>query len=249
MPARALAGMLAAALLLASWGARAGTSIVIWPIDPVITADRTAAALWLENRGRQPALMQVRLFRWDQDRQDDRYHTQADLIGSPPMVQIAPGARQLVRLIRTADLPPRTETAYRIIVDEVPIPGGPDASGPAGRHAAAITFQMRYSIPLFVYGDGLGPQGGRPALDWRIVTDAGRPVLEVRNQGPIHARLTRVAFRRPGGSVAVADGLLGYVLAHGTMRWPLAAPGASIGGQLVAVVNGAPQASTIPQRH
>lgn len=50
------------ALWLASLPAGAATSVLIWPIDPVLEADQKAGALWLENRGTAPANLQVRVF-------------------------------------------------------------------------------------------------------------------------------------------------------------------------------------------
>ncbi|KHL74626.1 molecular chaperone, partial [Pseudomonas putida] len=47
-------------LLLASLPVGAATSVLIWPIDPVLEADQKAGALWLENRGSAPASLQVR---------------------------------------------------------------------------------------------------------------------------------------------------------------------------------------------
>lgn len=44
---RGLTGLLS----LASLPAWAATSVLIWPIDPVLEADQKAGALWLENRG------------------------------------------------------------------------------------------------------------------------------------------------------------------------------------------------------
>ena len=55
--ARGLIGL----LWLASLPAGAATSVLIWPIDPVLEADQKAGALWLENRGTEPANLQVRV--------------------------------------------------------------------------------------------------------------------------------------------------------------------------------------------
>jgi len=33
---------------------QAASSVLIWPIDPVLEADQQASALWLENRGTEP---------------------------------------------------------------------------------------------------------------------------------------------------------------------------------------------------
>lgn len=240
-------------ILLAAVKVQAASSVLIWPIDPVLEADQQASALWLENRGSETANLQIRVFGWSQNGYQEQYQNQRDVIGSPPVAKIEPGQKQLVRLTRTRDVPPGQELAYRIIIDEIPSAQPPVAD--AGKTAAAIRFQMRYSVPLFAYGAGLwgkedstrqrDPKGiGLPQLSWRSVSVDGKPYVEVRNQGAVHARLTDVAFRQGGQSKPLAEGLLGYVLPGAVMRWPAPAPG-SVTGELAGRINGAAQVQSI----
>ncbi|WP_286776611.1 MULTISPECIES: fimbrial biogenesis chaperone, partial [unclassified Pseudomonas] len=101
-------------LLLASLPVGAATSVLIWPIDPVLEADQKAGALWLENRGSAPASLQVRVFAWRQGDYQEQFQAQREIIGSPPVATIAPGQKQLIRLTRTGSSPAGQEQAYRI---------------------------------------------------------------------------------------------------------------------------------------
>nr|WP_224794817.1 molecular chaperone [Pseudomonas fluorescens] len=232
----------------------AASSVLIWPIDPVLEADQQASALWLENRGSETANLQIRVFGWSQSGFAEQYQNQRDVIGSPPVAKIEPGQKQLVRLTRTKEVPPGQELAYRIIIDE--IPSAQPASADGGKTAAAIRFQMRYSVPLFAYGAGLwskedstrarDPKGvGLPQLSWRTVAVDGKPYVEVRNQGAVHARLTDVAIKQAGQSKPLAEGLLGYVLPGAVMRWPAPTP-LTNDSALQVRVNGAAQVQNIP---
>ena len=240
-------------VMLGASQAHAASSVLIWPIDPVLEADQQASALWLENRGSETANLQIRVFGWSQSGFAEQYQNQRDVIGSPPVAKIEPGQKQLVRLTRTKEVPPGQELAYRIIIDE--IPSAQPATADGGKTAAAIRFQMRYSVPLFAYGAGLwskedssrarDPKGvGLPQLSWRTVAVDGKPYVEVRNQGAVHARLTDVAIKQAGQSRPLAEGLLGYVLPGAVMRWPV--PGPLAGDSALQVrVNGAPQVQSI----
>ena len=244
---------LLALLVLGAAKVQAASSVLIWPIDPVLEADQQASALWLENRGSETANLQIRVFAWSQGGFNDQYQNQRDVIGSPPVAKIEPGQKQLVRLTRTREIPPGQELAYRIIIDEIPSAAPPVAD--AGKTAAAIRFQMRYSVPLFAYGVGLwskedttrqrDPKGiGLPDLSWRTVAVDGRTYVEVRNQGAVHARLTDVVLKQGSQSKPLVEGLLGYVLPGAIMRWP--APGPIAGDPALQVrVNGAPQVQSI----
>ena len=249
--------VLLALVILGAGHAQAASSVLIWPIDPVLEADQQASALWLENRGTETANLQIRVFGWSQSGFAEQYQNQRDVIGSPPVAKIEPGQKQLVRLTRTRDVPPGQELAYRIIIDEIPSAQPPAAEG--GKTAAAIRFQMRYSVPLFAYGAGLwskedstrprDPKGvGVPQLSWRTVAVDGRPYVEVRNQGAVHARLTDVVIKQGGQNKPLAEGLLGYVLPGAVMRWPAPGPLASESALQVRVNGGAQVQSIAPVR-
>ena len=239
-------GLLSVALLLVALvllavapppaGAQQPGSLLIWPVNPVIEGDARAAALWLENPGKAPITLQVRIYAWTQQDGGNAYAEQDEVIGTPPIVSIEPGQRQLVRLTRTTPPPPpAAETPYRIVVDEVPTGNASVAPG------ASVSFRMRYSLPLFSYsrrGNGKAkPPAPAPQISWRAGADAGGRFLEIRNDGSGHARLTDVDFATGAQKSTVAQGLLGYVLPGASMRWPLPGTLGAV-GDLVATVNG-----------
>ncbi|OLO04932.1 fimbrial biogenesis chaperone [Salinicola socius] len=243
--------------MLAGWlampySAMAAT-LLLWPVQPVFEPGESAAALWVENRGESPTWIQVRVFGWEQANGGNRYRQQQDVIGSPPMMQIGPGERHLVRLIRQTPTPPGVEAAWRVILDEIPQRSDTPSGGPT---RAGIHLQMRYSLPLFSYGEGLTPvsshgDGGAADthLEWRVVRQQGQAMLEMINRGDRHARLTEVTIEGEGRSMTLADGLLGYVLPHSAQRWPLPSSmpieslRARINGQSAVVVDQADDAS------
>jgi len=208
--------------------AHGASSVLIWPIDPVIESDERSSALWLENRGKAPAQLQLRIFGWRQVDGEDQYDEQEAVIGSPPMLRIEPGKKQLVRLIRTGSVATGEERAYRIVVDEIPLPGS-DTGSDADK--GMVRFQMRFSVPLFVYGAGLwvkeNPRkprdvatAAKPSLSWKKVVQDGKTYLEIANTGPVHARLTNLTLQQGDRRFGMSDGLLGYVLPGARMRWP-----------------------------
>lgn len=225
-----------AALAVSASAAHAGSPLLIWPIDPVIAAGQQATALWLENQGAQPATLQVRVFGWSQPRGEDDFQQQQAVVPSPPIATIPAGGRQLVRLIATRPVPPGVEQPFRVFIDELP------TDAPAAQPSepgASIKLQLRYAVPLFVYGAGTVAPGARnrdgkdtpqadalaPRLDWDLLLDKGQPVLVLRNSGNAHARVTGVEWSTPNGPVQVLNpGLLGYVMAGASMRFAIDKP-------------------------
>jgi fimbrial chaperone protein len=215
----------------------AAASLLIWPMDPIIEADRGASALWLENRGNTPAVLQIRILAWAQRGGKDDYGDQAAIVASPPMVQIPPGKRQLVRLTSIQKQRAAGETAFRIIIEEIPVAASDESGEP---RSSAVRFRMRYSLPLFVYGGDFRTAASRarpPPLRCAIMEQDGREFVRIENVGTLHARLTNVRFEGDRSPIPLAEGLLGYVLPGNAMRWELP-PGVSGQEPLSMAVNG-----------
>ncbi|MFP2421143.1 molecular chaperone [Pseudescherichia vulneris] len=218
---------------LASWSAicllssevHAAATVLIWPIDPVLTADKKATELWIENQGVNATTMQVRIVRWQQADGHERYQQQQDVVASPPILRVDRGGKQLIRLIKQAPVPQGKELAYRIIIDEIPQPTDSTTA------QIGLKLQMRYSIPLFVYGQGMpvATEGANHVqvdsrnLSWSTTTLDGKPAIQVRNRDWVHVRLSQVSVRQGGSEREVAPGLLGYVLPGQSRSWPLPA--------------------------
>ncbi|AHL75369.1 molecular chaperone [Stutzerimonas stutzeri] len=226
--------------------AEAASSVLIWPINPTIEADASAAALWLENRGQAPVRLQVRVLDWSQQDLNDQLEPQQQVVGSPPMATVEPGKRQLVRLIRRQPAPAGQEQAFRVIVDEL-LPERTQRENDLG-----VQFQMRYSVPLFVYGAGATVPGKNKSgeadgtdLSFRIAQDSGQSYLYVKNSGTVHARMSQASLMQGARKLDIAQGLLGYVLPASEMRWPLPPGTPSGGASLLVRVNEQGEAQTI----
>ncbi|MBB5281194.1 fimbrial chaperone protein [Pacificimonas flava] len=199
-------------------GAALAGAVVIWPVDPVITADQNASALWLENKGQDPITLQVRALRWLQSGGEEVHEQQNDIAVSPPIAVVEPGDRQLVRVVRRGTVDRSApQKSFRLLIDELPAPATED--GDAAEPRAQIAVQMRYSLPLFVYGASL--DAAKPELTSRIEMANGKTYLVIKNNGAGHARLLDLRTARAGANTMLIPGLVGYVLGGASMRWEL----------------------------
>lgn len=240
-PARWRTAVLAA--LLGTGFAADAAGLQVSPTTLTLQARQSADGLWLSNTGDAMLNAQVRVFRWVQDNGEERFEPTQDLALSPPMLALAPGGRQLVRVIRLGAPPQAAETSYRVIVDELPLPGEVASRG--------LQFVLRYSLPVF-----LAPAGEtvpKPVLQARLLTQGDQPQLEVVNSGNQHAQLADLGFIDPAGQRHVlASGLLGYVLPGQRMRWPLSVPASLLQagglqlGTFKARINGEPEEQALP---
>ena len=205
------------------------------PIGLRLPSTAQADALWLTNTGSEPVHAQVRVFHWSQADGRDVLEASRDLVVSPPMVTIAPGDRQMVRVIRQVPAPTATEASYRVIVDELPID--------AGDHAG-LKFVLRYSVPVFL--TPAGDPSVRSALhaSWEDAPDG--PMLRVSNAGNGHAQIADVVWHGAKGQRTVLlAGLVGYALPGSTMSWHLPQGATRAGGAVKATINGETSESTL----
>lgn len=247
MSLRRLALACAAAWLCGAGPQARASGLQVTPTSLTLAPGRNADGLWLGNTGGQTLHAQVRVLHWTQQGGEEQLAPSHGLVASPPMIELAPGARQLVRVIRTVPADGAREDAYRVLVDELPL--APASAPPPAQDADAqrgLRFVLRYSVPVFLPPAGDAPAA--PQLQGRLLEDGGKRVLEVANRGGAHAQLGNlVRVDAQGRRTELVPGLVGYVLPGSTMRWPLAAdaPALSAGDRLASRINGAPDEQTL----
>ncbi|MFT4256542.1 MAG: fimbria/pilus periplasmic chaperone [Pseudoxanthomonas sp.] len=234
-----------ALLLAAIAGTASASSLQVSPITVEFRAEQQAQALWLTNSGDKPLHAQVRIQQWSQADGKEQLTPTRDLVASPAIVEIAPGRKQLVRLLRLQPTAPAGELAYRVLVDELPEADKPADSG--------LNLLLRYSIPTFVLLPGVTPFIERttptpPTDTAQISATLAAGTLSVSNRGDSRLRIKQLVYVNTDGSrIPLNDGLVGYVLAGRRMQWPLALPAtARPGGSLRATFNHDGQEQALP---
>jgi fimbrial chaperone protein len=244
-PLRAVAWLLAA-LLSCAWPALAG-SLQVSPILLEFEPGQQAQGIWLSNTGEAPIRAQVRVKQWSQDGTDEALMDTESLVASPPILQIGPGERQLVRIVRLQPGAVATEQSFRLLVDELP------AEADRGQ---GLQFLLRYSVPVFVLPPGTRAAGGeagpRPPTDLaplvaELRSNGEGSVLTLSNAGPQRLRLSQLTRIAADGERSVlVPGLLGYVLAGQSMSWRLPPAGPPGNATLEARFNDDEQAQALP---
>jgi fimbrial chaperone protein len=172
-----------------------------------IAPGASAGRMTLSNTGDTAVSAQVRVFRWTQVDGEDRLTPTQDVVLSPGIARIEPGAQQVVRVVRQGNVASGQDQTYRIVVDELPPPA--DQAPEPG-----INFRMRYVVPVYARTAG----ATAPAL----ACELRAAVLACTNTGGQAAQLgaTRLIDKN-GKLVALSRGLFGYVLPNARRQWPL----------------------------
>ncbi|WP_241517289.1 molecular chaperone [Herbaspirillum aquaticum] len=175
----ALAGMAAMGVVQAAWA----SNFEIAPVVLELSSSRTAGVIKIVNNDNHNVSLQLRAYDWNQADSKDELQPSQNLILSPPVFNLAPGASQVIRVV--AKQPAASnEIAYRLLIDEIP----------SATEGAAINFKFRISMPVFI-----APVGSpRAQLEYQL--RAGKPLrLLVENSGNRRARLLDLALTLPNG--------------------------------------------------
>lgn len=194
-------------LLLAAVPAAAQT-IAVEPVVIQLAPGATTATLTVVNQGEREAAYQLRAFTWNSEEGKDSLAPTDSVVASPPLGTIAPGGRQLVRLVlRTA--PQSAETTYRIWLDQIPPPAEP----------GAVRIALRFSIPVFAEP----ATRVAPDLKWHLTREGGDTYLVVQNDGSRHQTVRDLALTDADGKALATEGNVSpHVLAGASRRWHIA---------------------------
>ena len=198
-------------------------SLRVAPVILDLSGPTATSNVRLWNDGGKPVNVQIRIFRWAQEGGKDIYLPADDVVVSPPMTTLKPGAENIVRVVRTTKKSPRSEECYRLIVDELPPSGG--------RKAGVVMLVVRQSIPVF-----FAPADIADAVpNWNVRRVKGGYEVSVSNGGGKRLKVSNLTLR--DGSVVIGrhDGLVGYVLGRSDARWFVPSTGSNRKGSTITV--------------
>ena len=84
--------------------AQAG-KLEISPITVEVAAPTAASTVTLKNTSSEPAKLQARLFSWTQGTTGEQLQKTADVVASPPFVELMPNQQAVIRIVRLSKQP------------------------------------------------------------------------------------------------------------------------------------------------
>ncbi len=180
--------------------------IHVRPVLIELAAPAAAATLTLNNRGKGLVTAQIRVFRWTQVNGQDKLTPTRDVVASPPLLRMAPGRDNVVRVVRISKRPVKGEESYRLVVDQIP---------EKKQKGTGVVFAVRYLIPVFFYERG----ASAPKVSWKAARKGRKIILTAHNAGARHERVSRLRISSGGKTQVISTGLAGYVLGKSTKTW------------------------------
>lgn len=160
----------------------AAASFIVNPVRVNLSADQRIVALTVRNNGSAPVRVQAQPMAWLVQGELDQYQATDQLLVSPPLFALEPGATQIVRVGLRNPRADNLEQSYRLYLTEVPGPVGADFQG--------LAMTLRLGIPIFVQP----AVAVRPDLSGALTQVAQGLELQINNRGSAHARLIEALF-------------------------------------------------------
>jgi fimbrial chaperone protein len=186
-------------------------SFQVSPVRVELSSQQASDALSVLNNGGEPVVIQLQTVAWSQDRGRDVYQPSDDLVATPPIFTVQPGATQIVRVGLLRGVDETRELSYRLFLQEVPSKPKPDFKG--------LQVLLRIGLPVFV----LPKAKASPALSWRVErTDGDQVKVGLKNDGNAHIQVADFKLSLPGKQQAVAVQQVSTYLLPGQSRsWML----------------------------
>jgi fimbrial chaperone protein len=205
---RRIAGV--AALLLAYAASAPAGNLTVAPTRIDLAGPRSTGSVTLENNAAEPVLVQVETFAWQRGPATSDLEPTGDLVAVPPVFQLEPGAKQVIRVALREPGERQVEGTYRLLISEVP--------GAEGVKGGGVRFALRLNLPVFAT-----PSGAAPRPHWLLRKNGKGGALELVNAGTAHIQLRRLRLRGEDGKAETIEGP-GYVLAGQRDAWNVKLP-------------------------
>ncbi|MEX3959915.1 molecular chaperone [Trinickia sp. EG282A] len=204
---RLLARAATGAALVSTCAISHAANFTVTPVRVELSPSQTSSALTVKNEMTdEPVVVELNTVAWSQKDGEDVYTPAPELLATPPIFTLAPGATQVIRIGLRHPSASDRETTYRLYLREVPPPPKPGFAG------VQIALEMR--LPIFVK-----PRvATAPALQWHVDRQGSGPLaLSVTNEGTAHAQVANLVLTAGDRPVATYPGFA-YVLPGQTRR-------------------------------
>jgi fimbrial chaperone protein len=189
------------ALIVAFADAHAG-QFSVTPVRIYMNPKDRATAITITNESDEPLVMQADVFTWKQkpDGEDDLQASE-DLFLSPPIIKLAPRARQVVRLAVVKPMSSPEQLTYRMIIREVPEAAAPDKK-------VEVQIALAFSLPVFIT-----PAGAKGNMTCSLERSGPAAAnVSCENQGRAYMQPREFALTNNAGVKLAARDSGGYIL-------------------------------------
>ncbi len=206
----AAVGTLAAGFALLPPTLARAQGLTVLPVNIEMPSGQLTTTMTVINNGTTETSVQIRALAWTQSDGNEQLTASDDVMASPPIATIAPGATQVVRLV-LSKAPTDKEATYRLLLDQIPPAAAP----------GTVRLALRLSIPIFAEP----ATRALPHMVYHLESGGGTMTLVAVNDGGRHDTVRDLKLIATDGTATTAAEGSPYVLSGSTRRWAVAHTG------------------------
>jgi fimbrial chaperone protein len=215
------------ALCLGVAPAATAASLALVPVRLALSSKQPVGALTVRNDGDEATVIQLEVAGWAQSDGKDVYTATSEILATPPIFTVAPGASQLVRIGMRRPADASHELSYRLFLQEVPPPPKADFKG--------LQVARRFGVPVFVGAETAQVKAAVvpvAALQWHARAAAGsdKVTLTATNAGTAHVQVKSFTLAPKGQAAPPEHNSPEYVLAGQYRDWQIELEPAPLAG-------------------
>jgi fimbrial chaperone protein len=174
-------------------GAGWAGAIEVSPVRVNLSAQVRVGVLRVYNRGDEVALVQVSAYPWTATDLPAGVEPTDQLLVTPTTFRLAPEAVQIVRVGLRSGAPMQVEEAYRMVIEEVPLPQAQDST--------RMRLVVRHDLPVFVEAQ----TAPRDLIAFAVDCQPQGASLRLRNLGNRHLKVLRMQLKQAATAQTVGD--------------------------------------------
>ena len=158
----------------------------VFSVNPTrleLSRDVPSAVMQVVNAGAEDTTIQLHILQWTQIDGEDQFKASRHLISTPQIFNLRAGGTQIIRIGLPGKPDSSTESAYRLILEEIPSPPAPGFTG--------LQVALKVSIPVFVTNEVIAKSRQDLAiqLDGQGTESPEKIRVNMHNKGLKHIQL------------------------------------------------------------
>lgn len=192
------------AIIALIWAANGHAgAFIVNPVRIELSTTSPTAVLQVDNTQGSPVTIQLSTMAWSQPAGKDELKPTREILATPQIFTLQPGATQLLRIGALRKPDAEQELGYRLLLEEIPPPPAPDFKG--------LQVALRISLPIFIKPAA----AAHPQLSAVFRRDAPQALrVQLTNAGKAAAHLQNLSIhpdRNPDRTLAAHPSAV-YVL-------------------------------------
>jgi fimbrial chaperone protein len=197
--------------------------VLVSPLRVSFKSEQQSEIVSIRNTSKDTFTVQPKVMKWSQKDGKDVFEPTRDLLVAPPIVDVAAGESQVIRIALKRPPEPGKELTYRLFIQQV--------VAPQKQNTTALAFSWNLSLPVFVT---TVDSSASASLQWTGDVSGKTMTLTAMNSGSMHVQVKKIRVESSAG-VSASEQMF-YLLPSQQLKLAVPVP-AGMGKSVVLVAD------------